>query len=623
MRLCLLRDYDNSTRLRDDSAFNDVDDQYKFAPAVGERGYEIASSCIADEVVKLAFCYNNSLLTALGPPIQSWELYFQIEKNGNVLHGGWNTHIIFKCGNRNGTRADLLLASTVNLMEPLSSCPQCQHPKPKAKSKGGKDDKPKDDKPKGGKDDKSHFKLTSRRLDKKEKQSNKPNRKESATKYWPVPIKLYDMQDRDGWFQSGSLVYAEYTISDASRYNLVAEGTLCVDNNGPRGGYSELCEVLLPDGHYIFRASGNLDNDSLNYTWQLCGKEAVKYEAGRSTPVVGENATVIYDFREATGRIGNEVSFIIKNGKCIVDDNVITIADYVNSSALDTVVIIGGHFLFDDVYFTNLTADQSRFLEADIAEFISFFHVSRRIVLQSVVAMESGTLVGYQVIATHAELALMDGVLDEMVEAAGENLESQMTSGAFLTVLRSILQAAGRSTDELMNVKSVTFVDLELTSVVTLRDGKMASGETVAGTEHDLLITPDVILSDVKTETSAEKAVLMDFVAALGAVAVVAVIALLAVNVLKVDSAVPEMDNSSTIDTSSTNLVPRVVADSMPSNVPKKDFTSTFVAPPTVDSFTTLPRPSGPRSVPSYQDSLSVALSQRWELNAEEESVRL
>jgi hypothetical protein len=73
---------------------------------------------------------NNTLLVNDEAPMQAWEIYYQIEINHTIYHGGWNTLIAVSCdGNHT------VLDWTENLLEPLGSCPECAHPKPKPKPK--------------------------------------------------------------------------------------------------------------------------------------------------------------------------------------------------------------------------------------------------------------------------------------------------------------------------------------------------------------------------------------------------------------------------------------------------------------------------------------------------------
>eukprot|EP01041_Mallomonas_annulata_P011166 gene11166-23334_t len=85
-----------------------------------------------------------------------------------------------------------------------------------------------------------------------------------------------------GWFDgTGTSTY--YSISDSTRYELMASGTIC-------GEFSkEICEEKLPDGSYIFRVSGNGDANQDDNSWKFCG---------------------------VTGGPQQELSFSVKKGKC-------------------------------------------------------------------------------------------------------------------------------------------------------------------------------------------------------------------------------------------------------------------------------------------------------------------
>lgn len=577
----VMREYNMSeTYVVGNNDFRTAGMEQRSHPEIGDKGFEGGVECHDfEDAIYFAMVTgeNNTLLDTDEPPVQSWEIYWQIEINNTVYHGGWNTRMAFTCDG-NYTMLDW----SENLLEPLTSCPECQHPKPKNKPKAKGSKSPRR---LGGDDD--HTK-------------GKPK---PPTKYWPVPIKLFDVIEKDGWFMPDNFGYAEYTISDASRVNLLAEGTLCAARG--TDGYSTVCETMLPDGHYVFRASGNLDDHSTNYTWQLCGKEAIKYEIGMSDPVItGQDATMQYDYRTATGHMGNEVSFSIKKGKCTVDENVVTIDDYVNGTALDTVITLSGHFLLSNAHFNVLSSVESALLEADLAEFVNL-EVEKTIAVTSVEDGDDGTLVGFRVVATHAESQFMHGTMDDVIDTATESLQTQMSGGGFVSFYQTALQHAGLSDDKLMSVSDVQFIDLSFDNMVTLHDGETMSGNIVAGGDHSSIFNP-IVSGEVATHNQDSTSDLMlDVMTASGAFVVIALIVVAVVTALKPPavavSTIPELDNSS------ANLVkPEVVTFSDSDSL---DNSSSQLVPPTEDF--------------SYQDSLTAALSQRWEMNAEDDSVRL
>lgn len=559
--------------------FNQLDDDFRAYPEIGDKGFEGGVDCNRDEAIYFAMvsgdAENMTMLINQEAPVQAWEIYYQIGANDTTYHGGWNTVVGLSCdGNYT------LLEWTENLLEPIGSCPECQHPKPKPKPKP----KP-------------------RRLGAADDDSKKSKTK--PVKYWPVPVKLMDITDRDGWFLPDTMAYAEFTISDASRLNLLAEGTLCAAKG--TDGYKTVCETMLPDGHYIFRAAGNLDEFSANYTWQLCGKEAIKYEVGMSDPAItGQNATMQYEYKSATGRMGNEVSFRIKKGKCEVDE-VVTIEDYKNGTALDTVLSLQGHLLLENVHFNELSAVESSFLEADINEFVGL-EMEKHVTITSVEDGNDGTLVGYRVVAAHAEKQLMHGTMDQMVDMATSDLQTQLTGGGFVNFMKNSLQQAGLGDDKLMSVSTVSFVDLNVDQMVTLHDGETASGEIIAGGDHASALNTIVSGSDeAAVQQDSGSSLLLDVLTASGAFAVVAVLVALVMVTLKPPAPATSTETS-TMDNSSANLVTTPSADV------SLDVSSTELlpSPSTQDS-----------SALSYEASLSAALTQRWEMTAEDDSVRL
>jgi len=105
----------------------------------------------------------------------------------------------------------------------------------------------------------------------------------------PVAHRLsIDLLNRNaqGWYNS-SLVSTSYTISDATRINLLIQGTLC-------GSYQAMkCVESLSDGHYIFRVTGSTDYRDSENAWEFCG-------------VRGSNQ--------------QELSFSLDNGNCVAGE---------------------------------------------------------------------------------------------------------------------------------------------------------------------------------------------------------------------------------------------------------------------------------------------------------------
>jgi hypothetical protein len=409
-----------------------------------------------------------------------------------------------------------------------------------------------------------------------------------------------DPSDKDGWFMEHSMTYAEYTISDASRMNLLIEGTLCAGDDG----YKTVCENMLPDGHYVFRAAGNLDEYSTNYTWQLCGKDVMRDDDSMMSRKLGadddkNNTSVTYE--GATGGMGNEVSFRIKKGKCIVDE-VVTVDDYVNGTALDTILTLDGHILLENVHFDSLSAEESSFIESDLDEFVAL-EISKIVSLTSVEDVNDGTLVGFRVVATHAESQLMHGTMDDVIYDASERLQQQLSGGGFVNYLHNSLQNAGLSDDKLMKVSTASFVDLDMANLVTLRDGETMSGDVVAGGGKSVNYNPVVSGSASAERDSSVSDLMLDMLAASGAFALVAIVVVVVVMTFK-----PTTTTSTSMDQSSANLVQSEEGGST-----MDTSSSELLAAPNTDSVDTSF---------SYEKSLADALTQRWEMNTDD-SVRL
>lgn len=584
----LVRAYNSSEQVGDEH-FMEAGWDASVWPEAGEGLLTREVCCEEDEAVYFGMVYgdNATLLVNQDEPMQSWEIFYQVESDGKVYNGGWNTLFGISC-DENRTVLDW----TMNLQEPLGYCPHCAHPKPKPKPK-----------PKhrllGADDDK--------------KPKPKP-----PLKYWPFPVKLVDPVDKDGWYMDNSMTYAEYTISDASRMNLLIEGTLCPGDDG----YKTVCDNMLPDGHYVFRAAGNLDETSTNYTWQLCGKDVKKSkddDDGMSSRRLGKDddgSTKTDDddgknknmtsptYEGATGGMGNEVSFRIKKGKCIVDE-VVTVDDYVNGTALDTVLTLDGHVLLENVHFDSLSPVESSYLEEDLSEFVEL-DVSKTVSLTSVEDVNDGTLVGFRVVATHAESQLMHGTMDDVIYVAAERLRQQLSGGGFVNYLHNSLEKVGLDNDKLMSVTSASFVDLDMANLVTLRDGETMTGDIVPGGDHAVNYNPIISDATPSEHDSSVSEFMLDMLAASGAFAVVAVVVVLVVVAFKPTTPV----STEAMDNSGTNLVER-----MDEVIPSAMDTSSSVLLTTSNTDST-------DSSFSYEKSLADALSKRWEMNTDE-SVRL
>lgn len=573
----LVRTYDSNEQVGDQH-FEEAGWDASVWPEAGEGELSREVSCGDDEAVYFGMVAgeNATLLVNQDQPMQSWEIFFQVESDGVLYYGGWNTLLGITC-DENRTVLDW----TINLQEPIESCPRCQHPKPKPK--------PKPKHRRLGPDD-----------------DRKPKAK-PPLKYWPFPVKLMDPVDQNGWYIENSMTYAEYTISDASRVNLLIEGTLCPGDDG----YKTVCENMLPDGQYVFRAAGNLDESSTNYTWQLCGKNVKKSKddddgssrrLGADDDRGSKNKTsTTYD--GATGGMGNEVSFRIKKGKCIVDE-VVTVDDYVNGTALDTVLTLDGHILLENVHFDSLSAVESSFVEEDLSEFVEL-DVSKTVSLTSVEDVNDGTLIGFRVVATHAESQLMHGTMSDVIEVAAERLQEQLSRGGFVNYLHNSLEKAGLDNDKLMTVTSASFVDLDMGNLVTLRDGETMTGDIVPGGDNTVNYNPIISDATSSEQDSTVSDLMLDMLAASGAFAVVAVIVVVVVVALKPTAPV----SSASLDSSGSNLVENV-DDGSASTLDTS--TSELLSNSNADSID---------SSFSYEKSLADALTKRWE--TADESVRL
>jgi hypothetical protein len=73
-----------------------------------------------------------------------------------------------------------------------------------------------------------------------------------------------------------------YYISDSQGHRLISTGTSCLDTPA-------LCYQVFPDGQYVLRVSGGLNEFSGDHSWEFCGRR---------------------------GGAGEQLDFIVKDGKC-------------------------------------------------------------------------------------------------------------------------------------------------------------------------------------------------------------------------------------------------------------------------------------------------------------------
>jgi hypothetical protein len=73
-----------------------------------------------------------------------------------------------------------------------------------------------------------------------------------------------------------------YYISDSQGHRLISTGTSCLDT-------PSLCYQVFPDGQYVLRVSGGLNEFGGDHSWEFCGRR---------------------------GGAGEQLDFVVKNGKC-------------------------------------------------------------------------------------------------------------------------------------------------------------------------------------------------------------------------------------------------------------------------------------------------------------------
>ena len=140
---------------------------------------------------------------------------------------------------------------------------------------------------------------------------------------FPFPVKLMSSAGK-GWFDRFSPTSSPYySISDSTRKILIQQSSAC----GPKS-HVEVCETMLPDGSYVFRAAGNQGpgRNLSDISWEFCGE---------------------------TGGVSEELVFSIQGGKCLAGQKsrLIHVQEIVSSpggvdqaESQDGVVDVGWHF---------------------------------------------------------------------------------------------------------------------------------------------------------------------------------------------------------------------------------------------------------------------------------------
>lgn len=185
-------------------------------------------------------------LTSSRTPAELWEVLWSVSIGGSLYFGSYKTIMTLQCVNKTAAVKSILNGVTHT---PCALCPRVEKPLglsapfvPPSPAKAP----PAPPQPAG------------RRL------LGGPAK--------PAPLTALTFRIENsfgrGWYNS-SVEATEYFISDASRTSLVTSGTLC----GPR--VRDQCQEKLPDGDYVFRVTGNLDDFDDEQSWEFCGVEGV------------------------------------------------------------------------------------------------------------------------------------------------------------------------------------------------------------------------------------------------------------------------------------------------------------------------------------------------------------
>ena len=242
-----------------------------------------------------------------------------------------------------------------------------------------------------------------------------------------------DTMDMCGLPTPTVLTYPKYYISNADRTKLIHSGTIC----GPHS--PEKCQEVLPyDGKFVWRVGG-YDANPDDIQWHFCTVD---------------------------GGLGQELSFTMKNGKCIPGD-MIDADDYCNG-VVTLAMFVGELRVSVQSAEEELSVAETRTLETKLSKDL---FLNSKVAINSYVkeASDESFLMRFTVTVRVEDVSnyvgTVEGQLDDFAEVFVSAASQSVLSGTF----SASLQAAVMSDPTLMStqlsaVTSMEMVSLELSS---------------------------------------------------------------------------------------------------------------------------------------------------------------
>jgi len=391
-------------------------------------------------------------------PRHHWEIVWTVSVTNSsdanvtdVYTGGFNTTMVW---DYDSATDSWTLVYYSNLWPNTKACEGCGDseackPKPKHK-KHKKKRSPK--KKKGSKKHSKKGKKDEEEDDDEEEVVNMTNITEltPAPKYGPravnVAVTMWD-EEGDGWWLDDYTGPSWY-ISEYSNTELYDSGTLC-------DGSSGVCKLCLGDGPYVFRVTGDMENNAT---------------AGNST----SNFTA-WDFCGTQGGYGDELHFHIYHGKCYPD--LLISKATVCDGQMTTTLVVEGVLAITGIATEFFSTDDAKIVASVLSNEISTLNSDSVNVLSTTLESGSATFSARKLSTyTHyvnfeftiiAEELGVDGsnseYVNNIVAALEYSIESKISSGEFLQAVTLMAQQDG--VVDMNSVTSIALVSLKLGSV--------------------------------------------------------------------------------------------------------------------------------------------------------------
>lgn len=287
-----------------------------------------------------------------------------------------------------------------------------------------------------------------------------------------LKVTMFDSQG-DGWYQSNYEGSAFY-ISDETKTELLAYGTL------ENGTYSGFCSFCFDDGSYYFRATTDATNTGAK--WSFCHTQ---------------------------GTIGEQLSFHIKDGRCIPD--ALVDVDMICDGTYSTVVTVKGKLAIAGVATEMFDSQSASVVTHALSESVFGWDNSEILISETTLNMRALSSSQDRVLTSFvydidfeasfvSEMAYeVDGtsyygVVGLVVELS-EELENVLLSGQFVDTVKTLAMSLGVTSLDDVTSASLLSLEVEDISYVGTKELVLSGDYEETGTETSSSYLEDTLSS--------------------------------------------------------------------------------------------------------------------------------